>query len=157
MKKYVAFRIPDMGWEGIDWVYQLRESKKNDLDFFIISATTIQKAKIKYFNDFYYPKYIKTDTAYSQEYEYAGESACFLCESFDESKVLKMYGATDGPILWSISCDFADSHPAGSNDKYDSSEFIDKRIFQISKDTIRKLCFDLLDGDIAVSEISGEI
>ncbi len=146
LKKFIALTIPDYNWDGIDWIEDLAFCKKNNLNFILVTAKSIEDAKNIYFNKYFFPRLFK------YRFSDACDDVCFLCESYDENQLIQMYGEKDGKILWQITYDFDNNFP-----DEDRKPIYDKRIELISEKNIIKLCRSRYELSIGVSEIINEL
>lgn len=145
-KQFIVFKIPDIAWDGLDYLYDLIELKKNDLHFSLVSADNMEDARRKYFDSF-----LKNYYAEDRE-DLAWQWASSLCESNEEDEIVKEYGKDDGKILWEITCKCDDGI---FSDKLYGKDYKLKRslLLSLSNETIDTLMFNEINGIIAVTEI----
>lgn len=139
MGQYVCFRVPDMAWDGLDYLYNLIELKPNDLQFALIKARNMEQARRKYYDEFYFPKNIGED-----KYLYAGDRLVHILEDYDENNLIERYGEADGKIIWNM---------IGEDEADVSPEIAKQTVTKLSDQTIYELCFEVYEMDIAVSAI----
>lgn len=141
--KYLGFKMPDIAWDGLDWVYDLVEDRGWNKAY-LINAKNPDNAREKLFDELYN----------SNDYE---ELAVFymhdLAESFDEDEVFEDFGKTDGKIILEILDDFQDLLEKGEK----KLPFYDERLTLISSQTIRKMAFLEMRHDLGIIKIEKEL
>lgn len=142
MPKYVVFRVPDIAFEGIDYLYNLVELKPNDLKMAVISAKNMELARKKYFDN-WYELFESDDILYTVQQE-----LITIYESYVEKDLIEMFGEKDGNIIWNMLPEDDDSDV--------SPTLAMKTAEKLSKETFYRLCYNAYKNDIAVSAIEYE-
>lgn len=139
MAQFVVFVVPDIAWEGIDYLYNLIELTDNNLRFALVNATTMEQARRKYFDNFLYPKVI-------EEYKesVAQDELENILESYSEEELVNIFGKTDGELIWNMVTDDEEVTP----------KIAHRTVTKLTENTIKELCYMSHEYSLAVSRIA---
>lgn len=139
MPQFIVFRVPDMALDGYDPFYDLIELSPNSLHFAIVTAKNMEKARERWFYEFYYPE-IKEDC-----HSDAARRLRDIFDDHDEKDLIRLYGEEDGKIIWQLALD------AGEEEITEESAY--KTAKKLSQETIDRLVFSVYEMDIGVSAV----
>ena len=91
--KFVAFRKPDIKWDGLDWVYNLMEDKNSPYyDFFLVDTKSAKRAREIVIEEMF------NDTMQKHGIECVIERAFdgFTCLEYEDNELLEFLGEKDG-------------------------------------------------------------
>ena len=98
--KYVAFRKPDIHWEGYEWVFSLIEddaARQQDYDFFLIEAKSPEAAREIAINAFYEEDVHQGGLEYVIWDAFAG--FCDM-EYKNDEEIIQFFGRKDGKTVF---------------------------------------------------------
>ena len=162
--KYVAFKNPDINWDGLDWVYNLLENPTNGrfglYDFLLIESETPALARERA-AEFFYEKLMRSGGVENIiEEAFMGLRGLEL----EDGEILNLFGESDGKAIlefyekytWDAFMNeditFYKTHKPLTLDPADRMRF-----YNFNQENLEKLYKDTIKCDILIMPITKEL